>query len=161
MNEQILQDQAFMKKALQEAEQAYSEGEIPIGAVVVCDGKVIARAHNLTETLNDVTAHAEMQAITAAANQLGGKYLTDCTLYVTVEPCIMCAGAIGWAQIKRIVYGAPDEKRGYHDHAPHAFHPKATVTAGVLEDECRDLMLRFFKEVRCKTVESRSVACGK
>jgi tRNA(adenine34) deaminase len=161
MNEQILQDQAFMKKALQEAEQAYSEGEIPIGAVVVCDGKVIARAHNLTETLNDVTAHAEMQAITAAANQLGGKYLTDCTLYVTVEPCIMCAGAIGWAQIKRIVYGAPDEKRGYHDHAPHAFHPKAIVTAGVLEDECRDLMLRFFKEVRCKTVEGRSVACGK
>lgn len=148
MNEQILQDQAFMKKALQEAEQAYSEGEIPIGAVVVCDGKVIARAHNLTETLNDVTAHAEMQAITAAANQLGGKYLTDCTLYVTVEPCIMCAGAIGWAQIKRIVYGAPDEKRGYHDHAPHAFHPKATVTAGVLEDECRDLMLRFFNELR-------------
>ena len=148
MNEQILQDQAFMKKALQEAEQAYSEGEIPIGAVVVCDGKVIARAHNLTETLNDVTAHAEMQAITAAANQLGGKYLTDCTLYVTVEPCIMCAGAIGWAQIKRIVYGAPDEKRGYHDHAPHAFHPKATVTAGVLEDECRDLMQRFFNELR-------------
>lgn len=151
MNEQILQDQAFMKKALQEAEQAYSEGEIPIGAVVVCDGKVIARAHNLTETLNDVTAHAEMQAITAAANQLGGKYLTDCTLYVTVEPCIMCAGAIGWAQIKRIVYGAPDEKRGYHDHAPHAFHPKAIVTAGVLEDECRDLMLRFFNDLRRKS----------
>lgn len=151
MNEQILQDQAFMKKALQEAEQAYSEGEIPIGAVVVCDGKVIARAHNLTETLNDVTAHAEMQAITAAANQLGGKYLTDCTLYVTVEPCIMCAGAIGWAQIKRIVYGAPDEKRGYHDHAPHAFHPKATVTAGVLEDECRDLMQRFFNDLRRKS----------
>lgn len=151
MNEQILQDQAFMKKALQEAEQAYSEGEIPIGAVVVCDGKVIARAHNLTETLNDVTAHAEMQAITAAANQLGGKYLTDCTLYVTVEPCIMCAGAIGWAQIKRIVYGAPDEKRGYHDHAPHAFHPKAIVTAGVLEDECRDLMQRFFNDLRRKS----------
>ena len=147
-NEQLLQDQVFMKKALQEAEQAYSEGEIPIGAVVVSGGKIIARAHNLTETLNDVTAHAEMQAITAAANQLGGKYLTDCTLYVTVEPCIMCAGAIGWAQIKRIVYGAPDDKRGYHDHAPHAFHPKATVTAGVLEDECRDLMQRFFNELR-------------
>lgn len=148
MDEQQQNDHAFMKKALAEAEQAYREGEIPIGAVIACDGKVIARAHNLTETLNDVTAHAEMQAITAAANQLGGKYLTDCTLYVTVEPCIMCAGAIGWAQIKRIVYGAPDDKRGYHDHAPHAFHPKATVTAGVLEDECRELMQRFFNELR-------------
>ena len=157
MNEQLLTDQAFMKKALQEAEQAYSEGEIPIGAVIVSNGKIIARAHNLTETLHDVTAHAEMQAITAAANQLGGKYLTDCTLYVTVEPCIMCAGAIGWAQLKRIVYGAPDEKRGYHDHAPHAFHPKATVTAGVLEDECRDLMQRFFEEVRRQKVELRSI----
>ncbi|MBO4660261.1 MAG: nucleoside deaminase [Prevotella sp.] len=146
--EQLLADQAFMQKALAEAEQAYREGEIPIGAVVVSGGKIIARAHNLTETLNDVTAHAEMQAITAAANQLGGKYLTDCTLYVTVEPCVMCAGAIGWAQIKRIVYGAPDEKRGYHDHAPNAFHPKATVTSGILEEECRDLMQRFFKEVR-------------
>lgn len=146
-------DEQFMKKALQEAEQAYREGEIPIGAVIVCDGQVIARAHNLTETLNDVTAHAEMQAITAAANQLGGKYLTDCTLYVTVEPCVMCAGAIGWAQLKRIVYGAPDDKRGYHDHAPHAFHPKATVTAGVLEGECRALMQQFFQERRGRNEE--------
>ena len=146
--EQLLTDQAFMKKALAEAEQAYHEGEIPIGAIIVSNGKIIARAHNLTETLNDVTAHAEMQAITAAANQLGGKYLTDCTLYVTVEPCIMCAGAIGWAKIKRIVYGAPDEKRGYHDHAPNAFHPKASVTAGILEDECRELMQEFFKDKR-------------
>ncbi len=141
-------DKAFMKKALAEAEQAYREGEIPIGAVVVCQGRIISRAHNLTETLHDVTAHAEMQAITAAADALGGKYLTDCTLYVTVEPCTMCAGAIGWAQIPRIVYGAPDDKRGYHLIAPRAFHPKASVTSGILEDECRELMQKFFKEKR-------------
>ena len=141
-------DEAFMKKALAEAEQAYREGEIPIGAVVVCQGRIISRAHNLTETLHDVTAHAEMQAITAAADALGGKYLTDCTLYVTVEPCTMCAGAIGWAQIPRIVYGAPDDKRGYHLIAPRAFHPKASVTSGILEDECRELMQKFFKEKR-------------
>ena len=137
-----------MRRALQEAKAAYDEGEIPIGAVVVCQGRVIASAHNLTETLHDVTAHAEMQAITAAANELGGKYLTDCTLYVTVEPCTMCAGAIGWAQIPRIVYGAPDEKRGYHDLAPHALHPKAVVESGILEDECRELMQTFFKQKR-------------
>ena len=108
----------------------------------------MSRAHNLTETLCDVTAHAEMQAITAAANTLGGKYLTDCTLYVTVEPCTMCAGAIGWAQIPRIVYGAADDKRGYHLLAPHAFHPKAQVTTGILESECRELMQNFFKSKR-------------
>ena len=113
-----------MRKALQEAELAYEEGEIPIGAVIVCQDRVISRAHNLTETLNDVTAHAEMQAITAAANQLGGKYLKDCTLYVTVEPCVMCAGALGWSQMSRVVYGASDEKRGYEKYAPHAMHPK-------------------------------------
>lgn len=142
------QDEQFMRKALIEAQAAYDEGEIPIGAIIVCRDRIISRAHNLTETLNDVTAHAEMQAITAAANALGGKYLTECTLYVTVEPCPMCAGAIGWAQIPRIVYGAPDEKRGYRKFAPNAFHPKATVISGVLEEECRSLMQDFFKGKR-------------
>ena len=137
-----------MRMALDEAKTAYEAGEIPIGAVVVCKDRVISRAHNLTETLCDVTAHAEMQAITSAANTLGGKYLTDCTLYVTVEPCTMCAGAIGWAQIPRIVYGATDEKRGYHDYAPKAMHPTAVVSGGVLEDECRQLMQDFFKSKR-------------
>lgn len=131
--------------ALAEARKAFDEGEIPIGAVVVCKGRVIARAHNLTETLCDVTAHAEMQSITSAANLLGGKYLADCTLYVTVEPCPMCAGAIGWAQVPRIVYGAADEKRGFREYAPRAIHPKAVVVGGVLADECRQLMQDFFK----------------
>ena len=142
------QDIKFMKAAFEEARQAAAEGEIPVGAVVVCKGMIIARAHNLTETLTDVTAHAEMQAITMAANELGGKYLTDCTLYVTVEPCAMCAGALGWSQIPRIVYGSPDDKRGYTLLAPNALHPKCTVTAGVLEDECRQLMQQFFKDKR-------------
>ena len=146
--EQQKKDEQFMRRALVEAEAARDEGEIPVGAVVVAGDRIIARAHNLTETLGDVTAHAEMQAITSAANQLGGKYLTDCTLYVTVEPCPMCAGAIGWAQIPRIVYGAPDEKRGYRKFAPNAFHPKATVVSGVLEEECRSLMQDFFKGKR-------------
>ena len=137
-----------MRMALDEAHMAYEAGEIPIGAVVVCKDRVISRAHNLTETLCDVTAHAEMQAITSAANTLGGKYLTDCTLYVTVEPCTMCAGAIGWAQIPRIVYGATDEKRGFHEYAPKAMHPKATITTGVLEEECRQLMQEFFRSRR-------------
>lgn len=141
-------DEQFMRKALAEAGQAMAEGEIPIGAVIVCKDRVISRAHNLTETLCDVTAHAEMQAITSAANSLGGKYLTDCTLYVTVEPCPMCAGAIGWAQISRVVYGAADDKRGFRIYAPDALHPKATVTAGILEEECRTLMQRFFKDRR-------------
>ena len=148
MIEQQQKDEKYMRRALQEAQQALDEGEIPIGAVVVCQDHIIARAHNLTETLHDVTAHAEMQAITAAANELGGKYLTDCTLYVTVEPCVMCAGAIGWAQVPRIVYGCADDKRGYHAYAPHAMHPKATVTGGVLEAECRQLMQAFFKARR-------------
>lgn len=138
----------YMKKALVEAECAYTEGEIPIGAVIVCNNHIIARAHNQTETLCDVTAHAEMLAITSAANTLGGKYLTNCTLYVTVEPCPMCAGAIGWAQIPRVVYGTRDGKRGFTDIAPKAVHPKTVVTGGVLEDECRELMQRFFKERR-------------
>ncbi len=146
--EQQKQDEQYMRKALDEAREALAQGEIPIGAVVVCQGRVIARAHNLTETLCDVTAHAEMQAITSAANLLGGKYLTGCTLYVTVEPCVMCAGAVGWAQIPRIVYGAPDVKRGYQEYAPRAMHPKAVVRGGVLEEECAQLMKDFFKEKR-------------
>ena len=137
-----------MRMALAEAEAARQQGEIPIGAVIACQGRIIARAHNLTETLTDVTAHAEMQAITAAANQLGGKYLADCTLYVTVEPCVMCAGAIGWAQIGRVVYGAADEKRGFQRYAPQALHPRCTVTQGILEAECRELMQTFFAAKR-------------
>lgn len=147
-NTQQQADERYMRKALDEAEAAYEAGEIPIGAVIVCNDRIISRAHNLTETLNDVTAHAEMQAITSAANNLGGKYLAGCTLYVTVEPCVMCAGAIGWAQISRVVYGAADEKRGFVRFAPDALHPKATVTAGVLEDECRQLMQDFFRSRR-------------
>ena len=146
--EQQKKDERYMRMALDEAQIAYEAGEIPIGAVIVCQDRVISRAHNLTETLCDVTADAEMQAITAAANTLGGKYLTDCTLYVTVEPCVMCAGAIGWAQVPRIVYGCQDDKRGYHAYAPHAMHPKATITGGVLEAECRQLMQEFFKAKR-------------
>ena len=134
-----------MRLAIDEAHKAQSNNEIPIGCVIVSDNQVIGRGHNLTETLTDVTAHAEIQAITAAAQMLGGKYLPDATLYVTVEPCAMCAGAIGWAQIKRIVYGAPDPKRGYQTYAPRAFHPKAAVTPGVLENECRALIQEFFK----------------
>lgn len=141
-------DAAFMRKALAEAEQAEREGEVPVGAIVVCRGRVLARTHNLTETLHDVTAHAEMQAITAAANALGGKYLSGCTLYVTVEPCPMCAGALGWSQISRVVYGAPDDKRGYHLIAPSALHPKTEVVAGVLEEDCREMMRRFFAKKR-------------
>ena len=137
-----------MRLALAEARKALEKGEVPIGAVIVCGGQVIARAHNLTETLTDVTAHAEMQAITMAASRLGGKYLTDCTLYVTVEPCVMCAGALGWAQLPRIVYGCEDPKRGFHEYAPKALHPKANVTGGILEEECRLMMQGFFKGVR-------------
>ena len=143
--EQIKADEQFMMKAIAEAEESARVGEIPIGAVVVCRGRVISRAHNLTETLCDVTAHAEMQAITAAANALGGKYLTECTLYVTVEPCVMCAGAIGWAQIPRVVFGAYDEKRGFRKYAPKAMHPKAVVVGGVLEEQCASLMTNFFE----------------
>lgn len=141
-------DEKYMSLALAEARKALAADEIPIGCVIVSQNQIIGRGHNLTETLSDVTAHAEIQAITAAAETLGGKYMPDATLYVTVEPCVMCAGAIGWAQISRIVYGAPDPKRGYATYAPRAFHPKATVTAGVLEDECRALMQEFFKAKR-------------
>lgn len=141
-------DLRYMRLALAEAEKAGEEGEIPIGAVVVCQGHILASTHNLTETLHDVTAHAEMQAITAASDALGGKYLQQCTLYVTVEPCIMCAGALGWSQIGRVVYGARDEKRGYSVFAPKALHPKTQVEAGVMEDECRELMQQFFRQKR-------------
>ena len=143
-----MKDEMFMQRALDEARQALKEGEVPIGAVVVSQDRIIARAHNLTETLHDVTAHAEMLALTAAADQLGGKYLQDCTLYVTVEPCTMCAGALGWAQVSRVVFGTQDPKRGYQLYAPRALHPKATVTSGVLEDECRSLMQEFFSFLR-------------
>ena len=146
--DQTRKDENYMRKALAEAQEAFKAGEIPVGAVVVCRDRIISRAHNLTETLCDVTAHAEMQAITAAANTLGGKYLTECTLYVTVEPCVMCAGAIGWAQIPRIVYGATDDKRGYRRFAPQAVHPKAVVIGGVLEGECSALMKEFFRNRR-------------
>ncbi len=145
---QILNDEYFMRQALKEAEYAFEKDEVPIGAVVVCQNRIIARAHNLIETLNDVTAHAEMQAITAAANVLTGKYLKDCTLYVTVEPCPMCAGALGWSQISKIVYGAKDEKRGYSLVSPKALHPKTQIVGGVLEAECAVLMQNFFKNKR-------------
>ena len=138
----------YMKFALREAEAARDRNEIPVGAVVVCNGRIIARAHNLTETLTDVTAHAEMQVITAAANVLGGKYLTGCTLYVTVEPCVMCAGAIAWAQTGKLVFGAEDEKRGYQKYAAQALHPKTIVVKGVLADECAGLMKDFFLSKR-------------
>ena len=137
-------DEYYMKQALLEAHLAAKRDEVPIGAIIVCQGRIIARGHNLTETLTDVTAHAEMQAITAAAQFLGGKYLTVCTLYVTVEPCVMCAGALGWSQISRIVYGAADEKRGYFRFAPNALHPKTEVVKGVLEEECSKIMKEFF-----------------
>ena len=141
-------DIRYMKMALDEASKAYAQGEVPVGAVVVCQGRVIARAHNLTETLTDVTAHAEMQAITAAANYLGGKYLNECPLYVTVEPCVMCAGAIAWSQVGRVVWGADDPKRGHRCYSKQIFHPKTEVRSGVLQAECEALMKQFFADLR-------------
>ncbi len=141
-------DIRYMREALREARQALAKDEIPIGAVVVCRDRIIARGHNLTETLHDVTAHAEMQAITAAADYLGGKYLHDCTLYVTLEPCIMCAGALGWSQVSRIVYGAADPRRGYKLYAPKALHPKTQVSDGLLADECLQLVTDFLRAKR-------------
>lgn len=141
-------DERYMQLAIAEARKAYAMGEVPVGCIIVADEQIVGRGHNLTETLADVTAHAEMQAITAAASTLGGKYLAQCILYVTVEPCVMCAGAIGWAQIKRVVYGAADEKRGFSVFAPNALHPKCTVLSGVLENECRELMQSFFAQKR-------------
>jgi tRNA(adenine34) deaminase len=137
-----------MKQALIEADKAASRGEVPVGAVVVAGDRILGRGHNLTETLRDVTAHAEMQAITAAANALGAKYLTQCTLYVTVEPCVMCAGAIGWSQMGRLVFGAADEKRGYQRFAPQALHPRTQVVQGVLAEECAARMKEFFQQKR-------------
>ena len=141
-------DQRYMQLALAEAQRAYDMGEIPVGCVIVANGQIVGRGHNLTETLQDVTAHAEMQAITAATNNLGGKYLTQCTLYVTLEPCVMCAGALGWAQIPRLVYGAEDDKRGFTRLAPQALHPKCTISTGVLQEECKQLMQTFFRNKR-------------
>lgn len=138
----------YMKQALAEAHKAFDKDEVPIGAVIVCGGRIIARAHNLTETLNDVTAHAEMQAITAAATNIGGKYLNDCTLYVTVEPCPMCAGAIAWSQLGRLVYGAADEKRGYQRYSPNVLHPKTDVLSGICAEEASELMKKFFQSKR-------------
>ena len=147
-NSQSPHDTRYMQLAIAEAQKAYAMGEIPVGCVIVADNQVVGRGYNLTETLADVTAHAEMQAITAAANTLGGKYLSQCTIYVTVEPCVMCAGAIGWAQIRRVVFGTTDEKSGFTIFAPNALHPKCTVSSGVLEAECRQLMQSFFAEKR-------------
>ncbi len=144
----MFDDAYFMKQALLEAQKAFDMDEVPVGAVIVSQNRIIARAHNFTERLNDITAHAEMQAITAATGALGGKYLTDCTLYVTVEPCVMCAGALGWSQISKVVYGASDNKRGYSEIAPKALHPKTEVISGVMEEECGQLMKEFFKKKR-------------
>ncbi len=141
-------DEYYMKAALGEAKKAYEKQEVPVGAVIVCNDMIIARAHNLTETLNDPTAHAEMQAITAATNWLGGKYLTDCTIYVTVEPCAMCAAALGWAQAPILIYGATDEKKGFTIFSGPFLHPKTKVVSGILEEECRELMKQFFKSRR-------------
>ena len=141
-------DEKYMRMALEEARKAMERDEVPIGAIIVCRGRVVGRGYNLTETLTDVTAHAEMQAITAASETLGGKYLTDCTLYVTVEPCLMCAGALGWSQITRVVYGANDDKRGYHTYCQSPFHKRTEVTGGILADECAALMRDFFKNKR-------------
>lgn len=141
-------DIRYMQMALAEAQKAYDMGEIPVGCIIVADNQIVGRGHNLTETLQDVTAHAEIQAITAAASTLGGKYLTQCTLYVTLEPCVMCAGAIGWAQIRRVVYGATDDKRGFTRFAPQALHPKCTISTGILEEECKQLVQTFFRNKR-------------
>jgi len=141
-------DERYMTLALQEAHKAYEAGEVPVGCVIVAGNQIVGRGHNLTQTLQDVTAHAEIQAITAAAQTLGGKYLTDCTLYVTVEPCAMCAGAIGWAQVARLVYGCKDDKRGYTIYAPQVLHPKTSVKSGVLEEECSQIMSEFFSKKR-------------
>ena len=145
--ENIFTDEYFMKKALQEAEAAFEKGEIPVGAIIVINNKVIARSHNLTEMLNDVTAHAEMQTITAAANYLGGKYLKDCTLYVTLEPCQMCAGALYWSQISKIVFGAKDDHRGFQNLGTQ-LHPKTEVIQGIMAEEASEIMKRFFVEKR-------------
>lgn len=141
-------DEYFMKKALDEAQIAFDKGEIPVGAIVVCNNKIVAKAHNLVETLNDVTAHAEILAISSAAEYLGGKYLPECTIYITLEPCVMCSGALQWAQIGRVVYGAKDETRGYNKNAPNALHKKTKITSGILEEECSNILKEFFAKKR-------------
>jgi tRNA(adenine34) deaminase len=145
---QLFSDEYFMKEALKEAQKGFDADEVPVGAIVVAENKIIARAHNLTERLNDVTAHAEMQVITSAANYLGGKYLTECTLYVTLEPCVMCAGALFWSQVSKIIYGARDEKRGFSKQAADLLHPKTEVISGILENECAEIIKKFFKAKR-------------
>jgi tRNA(adenine34) deaminase len=144
----LKKEELFMRAALAEAKKAFEKQEVPVGVVVVCNDTIIGRAHNLTETLKDPTAHAEMQAITAATNYLGGKYLTDCTVYVTLEPCAMCAGALGWSQAAALVFGATDEKKGFRTISPSLLHPKTKVKSGVLDKECRELLLKFFKTKR-------------
>ncbi len=144
----VYSDEYYMKEAIKEAQKAYETGEIPVGAVIVCQNIIIARAHNMTELLNDVTAHAEILAITAAEEALGSKYLNECSMYVTLEPCVMCAGASAWAQLERIVYAAADEKKGYLRYAPDCLHPKTKIEYGLLESDSRNLLLKFFKERR-------------
>jgi tRNA(adenine34) deaminase len=144
----LFSDEYFMKEALKEAERAFEKDEVPVGAVIVYNKKIIARAHNLSETLNDATAHAEMQAFTIASGTIGGKYLSDCMLYVTLEPCVMCAGASKWTQLGRIVYGAPDKERGYSSISKKILHPKTVVTSGVLEEDCNKLLTEFFVKKR-------------
>ena len=148
IDEQLSEDERFMRQALTEARKAFEQGEVPVGAVVVWNGRIVGRGHNLVETLSDATAHAEMQAITAAASSVGGKYLAECKLYVTVEPCVMCAGAIAWSQAARVVWGADDPKRGYTTVEGLRLHPQTVVVRGVLAAECEALMKEFFKELR-------------
>ena len=145
---QMFTHEYFMKEALKEAQKAFDQDEVPVGAVVVAENKIIARAHNLTERLNDVTAHAEMQAITSAANYLSGKYLIDCSIYITLEPCVMCAGALYWSQVSKLIYGAKDEKRGFSNQASNLLHPKTDIITGILEDECSLIIKQFFKAKR-------------
>ena len=144
----VFSDEYFMREALKEAQKAFEMGEVPVGAIVVANDKIIARSHNLTQTLNDVTAHAEMQSITSAANAINGKYLNDCKMYITLEPCTMCAAAIGWAQLNQLIYGASDTKKGFSLFHTTVLHPKTKVKSGVLEKECSDILSRFFKKIR-------------
>ena len=144
----VFSDEHFMKEAFKEAKKAFNEDEVPVGAIIVCDNKIIARAHNMTERLNDVTAHAEMLAFTSATDFLGGKYLNECTLYVTLEPCVMCAGASYWTQLKKVVYGAIDEKRGFSRHQEQLLHPKTEITKGVMQSVCSEILLQFFEKKR-------------
>lgn len=144
----VFSDEHFMKEAFKEAQKAFDEEEVPVGAIIVCENKIIARAHNMTERLNDVTAHAEMIAFTSATDYLGGKYLKECTLYVTIEPCVMCAGASYWTQLKKVVYAASDDKRGFSTHPKNLLHPKTKIISGIMEKECSELIKTFFLNKR-------------